>query len=89
MFKISGPRVSKLFIICSYFKSLKFFRTSKTDLNLTIFAKVAHKSRKTKIFSKYLNRILIFNKFSSNDLQLLFMNIGGTKDPITPSSLIL
>ena len=37
-------------MICSYSKSLKFFRTSKNGLNSAYFAKIAHKIAKPKYF---------------------------------------
>ena len=36
--------------MCSYSKSLKFFRTSENDLNSAYFPKIAHKSAKPKYF---------------------------------------
>ena len=36
--------------ICSYSKSLKFFRTSENGLNSAYFAKIAHKIAKPKYF---------------------------------------
>ena len=42
-------------MICSYSKSLKFFRTSKNGLNSNYFAKNAHKIAKSKYFPDILN----------------------------------
>ena len=42
-------------MICSYSKSLKFFRTFKNDLNSDYFAKNAHKIAKSKYFPDILN----------------------------------
>ena len=42
-------------MICSYSKSLKFFRTSKNDLNSDYFAKHAYKIAKSKYFPDILN----------------------------------
>ena len=49
---------NKFLIICMYFKSLYFFGQPFRSH----FAKAAHKVAKSKLF-KYLNRILISNKF--------------------------
>ena len=48
-FEISGSCASKLYIICSYFKSLKFFRTAESGRNFGYFAKIAHKVRNRNI----------------------------------------
>ena len=45
MFEISRSRASKLYIICSYFKSLKFFRTAILEPLWSHFAKIVLKSR--------------------------------------------
>ena len=37
-------------MICSYSKSLKFFRTSENGLNSAYFAKIVHKIAKPKYF---------------------------------------
>ena len=50
IFGISRSRASKWYIICSYSKSLKFFRTSENGLKSTYFAKIAHKIAKPKYF---------------------------------------
>ena len=50
IFGISRSRALKWYIICSYSKSLKFFRTSENGLNSAYFAKIAHKIAKPKYF---------------------------------------
>ena len=55
LFGISRSRASKLYMICSYSKSLKFFRTSKNGLNSDYFEKNAHKIAKSKYFPDILN----------------------------------
>ena len=53
---ISRLRASKLYIICSYFESLKFFSdTHSGAIGGVILRKVAHKVAKIKIFLKNLN----------------------------------
>ena len=42
-------------MICSYSKSLEFFRTSKNGLNSDYFLKIAHKIAKSKYFFQFLN----------------------------------
>ena len=42
-------------MICLCTKSLKFLRTSKNGLNSDHFAKIAHKSAKSKYFPNILN----------------------------------
>ena len=50
IFQISRPRASKWYITCSYFKSLKFFRTAVLESLRSHFEKIAHKIAKSKYF---------------------------------------
>ena len=52
IFRISRLRASKLYIICSYFKSLKVFRTPIPEPLRVILRKFAHKLAKS-IFLKF------------------------------------
>ena len=63
IFEISGSRASKLYITCSYFKSLKCFRIPISESFRSHFAKIAHKVAKLKYFSNIQNRILTSDKF--------------------------
>ena len=51
IFEISRSRASKLYIICLYFKSLKFFSGAIAEPLLSHFVKIAHKVAKSKYFS--------------------------------------
>ena len=54
---------SKLWIICSYFNSLKFFLDSHSGAIEEHFAKIAHKVAKSEYFFKYLKCIGVSDKF--------------------------
>ena len=60
-------------MICSYSKSLNFFRTSKNGLNSDYFAKNAHKIAK----SKYLPDILNDSDSPINSLSDEIYNLLG------------
>ena len=53
IFEISRSRSSKLYIICSYFKSLNFFLTAILEPLRSHFARIAHKVAKSKMFPIY------------------------------------
>ena len=85
-------------MICSYFKSLKFFRTSKNGLNSDHFAKNAHKIAKSKHFPDILNDIGLSDKFpfrrhiiccSNLSLSKIIGGGGGGGHPAPPHPFIL
>ena len=84
-----------IYIICSYFNSLKIFRTPILEPLGSHFANIAHKSRNQNIFEKFtLNRNLQMIPFNMMYKRLCYvigsqMNGGGGGGPEPPSSLIL